>query len=75
MLRRVASHALDLFRAVPDLDVVYALTARQLHLGVMAAPDALGLRAEIVGSLPRAPDLRAVLRRRQAGHFGKTVDR
>jgi threonine dehydratase len=46
----VASYALELFRAVPDLDVVYVPIGLGSGIsGVIAARDALRLRAEIVG--------------------------
>ena len=50
LVRGVASYALELFRAVPDLDVVYVPIGLGSGIsGVIAARDALGLRAEIVG--------------------------
>jgi len=50
LVRGVASYALELFRAVPDLDVVYVPIGLGSGIsGVIAARDALRLRAEIVG--------------------------
>ena len=50
LVRGVASYGLELFRAVPDLDVVYVPIGLGSGIsGVIAARDALGLRAEIVG--------------------------
>ena len=50
LVRGVASYALELFRAVPDVDVVYVPIGLGSGIsGVIAARDALGLRAEIVG--------------------------
>jgi threonine dehydratase len=50
LVRGVASYALELFRAVPDLDVVYVPIGLGSGIsGVTAARDALRLRAEIVG--------------------------
>jgi len=50
LVRGVASYALELFRAVPDLDVVYVPIGLGSGIsGVIAARDALGLRTEIVG--------------------------
>jgi threonine dehydratase len=46
----VASYALELFRAVPDLDVVYVPIGLGSGIcGVIAAREALGLKTEIVG--------------------------
>jgi threonine dehydratase len=46
----VASYGLELFRAVPDLDVVYVPIGLGSGIsGVIAARDALGFRTEIVG--------------------------
>src|SRR6202040_1286525 len=45
-----ASYALELFRAVPDLDTVYVPIGLGSGIsGVIAAREALGLKAEIVG--------------------------
>jgi threonine dehydratase len=50
LVRGVAGYAIELFRAVPDLDVVYVPIGLGSGIsGVIAARDALGLRAEIVG--------------------------
>jgi threonine dehydratase len=46
----VASYALELFRAVPDLDTVYVPIGQGSGIcSVMAARDALGLRTRVVG--------------------------
>jgi threonine dehydratase len=50
LVRGVASYGLELFRAVPDLDVVYVPIGLGSGIcGVIAAREALGLTAEIVG--------------------------
>jgi threonine dehydratase len=50
LVRGVASYGLELFRAVPDLDVVYVPIGLGSGIsGVIAARDSLGLRTEIVG--------------------------
>jgi threonine dehydratase len=50
LVRGVASYGLELFRAVPDLDVVYVPIGLGSGIsGVIAARGALGLRTEIVG--------------------------
>ena len=50
LVRGVASYGLELFRAVPDIDVVYVPIGLGSGIsGVIAARDALGLRTEIVG--------------------------
>ena len=50
LVRGVASYGVELFRAVPDLDVVYVPIGLGSGIsGVIAARDALGLRTEIVG--------------------------
>jgi threonine dehydratase len=50
LVRGVASYALELFRAVPELDVVYVPIGLGSGIsGVIAARDALGLRTEVVG--------------------------
>jgi threonine dehydratase len=50
LVRGVASYALELFRAVADLDVVYVPIGLGSGIsGVIAARDALGLGTEIVG--------------------------
>jgi threonine dehydratase len=49
LVRGVGTYALELFRAVPDLDTVYVPVGMGSGLcGVIAARDALGLRARIV---------------------------
>ncbi|HLY46558.1 MAG TPA: threonine dehydratase [Stellaceae bacterium] len=50
LVRGVASYGLELFRAVPELDVVYVPVGLGSGIcGVIAAREALGLTAEIVG--------------------------
>jgi threonine dehydratase len=50
LVRGVASYALELFRAVPDLDVVYVPVGLGSGIcGVIAAREALGRTTEIVG--------------------------
>jgi threonine dehydratase len=50
LVRGVASYALELFRAVPDLDTVYVPIGLGSGIsGVIAAREALGLTAEVVG--------------------------
>jgi threonine dehydratase len=50
LARGVASYGLELFEAVPDLDVVYVPIGLGSGIcGVIAAREALGLTAEIVG--------------------------
>ena len=50
LVRGVATYGLELFRAVPDLDVVYVPIGLGSGIcGVAAARDALGAKAEIVG--------------------------
>jgi threonine dehydratase len=50
LVRGVATYALELFRAVPDLDVVYVPIGLGSGIsGVIAAREALGRTAEIVG--------------------------
>ncbi len=50
LVRGVASYGLELFRAVPDLDVVYVPIGLGSGIsGVIAAREALRLRTEIVG--------------------------
>jgi len=50
LVRGVASYGLELFQAVPDLDVVYVPIGLGSGIcGVIAARDALGCKAEIVG--------------------------
>ncbi len=50
LVRGVASYALELFRAVGDIDVVYVPIGLGSGIsGVIAARDALGLATEIVG--------------------------
>jgi threonine dehydratase len=50
LVQGVASYALELFRAVADIDVVYVPIGLGSGIsGVIAARDALGLKTEIVG--------------------------
>jgi threonine dehydratase len=50
LVRGVASYGLELFRAVPDLDVVYVPIGLGSGIcGLIAAREALGLKTEIVG--------------------------
>lgn len=50
LVRGVASYALELFRAAPDLDTVYVPIGMGSGVcGLITARDALGLRTEIVG--------------------------
>jgi threonine dehydratase len=50
LVRGVASYGLELFRAVPDLDVVYVPIGLGSGVcGVIAAREALGCKTEIVG--------------------------
>src|SRR5205814_9714233 len=45
-----ATYGLELFRAVPDLDAVYVPIGQGSGIcGVLAARDALGCRAEVIG--------------------------
>ena len=57
LVRGVASYGLELLRAVPDLDVVYVPIGLGSGIsGVIAAREALGVRANIVGVVAeRAP--------------------
>jgi len=50
LVRGVATYAMELFRAVPDLDAVYVPIGLGSGIcGVIAAREALGLKTEIVG--------------------------
>ena len=50
LVRGVASYALELFRALPDLDIAYVPIGLGSGIcGMIAAREALGLRTEIVG--------------------------
>jgi len=50
LVRGVASYALELFRAVADLDIIYVPVGLGSGIcGVIAARDALGLTTEVVG--------------------------
>ena len=57
LVRRVGTYAVELFRAVPELDTVYAPVGMGSGLcGVIAARDALGLRTRVVAVVSdRAP--------------------
>jgi threonine dehydratase len=55
LVRGVASYALELFRAVADLDAVYVPIGLGSGIcGVIAARDALGLKTEVVGVVAEA---------------------
>ena len=55
LVRGVATYGWELFRAVPDLDAVYVpIGAGSGICGVIAARDALGARAEVVGVVSAA---------------------
>ena len=55
LVRGVASYGLELFRAVPDLDIVYVPIGLGSGIcGVIAAREALGRTAEIVGVVTAA---------------------
>jgi threonine dehydratase len=55
LVRGVASYGLELFRAVPDFDTVYVPIGQGSGIsGVIAAREALGRRAEIVGVVAAA---------------------
>jgi threonine dehydratase len=50
LVRGVASYGLELFRAVPDLDIVYVPIGQGSGIcGMVAAREALGLKTEVVG--------------------------
>jgi threonine dehydratase len=67
LVRGVASASLELFRAVPDLDLLYvAIGQGSCICGAVAARDALGLRTEIVGVV--SDRLPAYARSFEAGH-------
>ena len=55
LVQGVATYALELFRAVPDLDTVYAPIGMGSGIcGLIAVRDLLGLRTEIVGVVAAA---------------------
>ena len=55
LVRGVATYALELFAAAPDLDAVYVpIGCGSGICGVIAARDALGLKTEVVGVVARA---------------------
>jgi threonine dehydratase len=55
LVRGVASYGIELFRAVPDLDTVYVPIGQGSGIsGVIAAREALGRRAEIIGVVAAA---------------------
>ncbi len=57
LVRGVATYALELFTAVPDIDVVYAPIGCGSGLcGIITARDALGLRTEVVGVVSTEAD-------------------
>ena len=67
LVRGVATYSLELFRAVPDLDVLYVPIGLGSGIcGAIAARDLLGLRTEIVGVQATGADTYA--RSLAAGH-------
>ncbi|WP_024696177.1 threonine dehydratase [Pseudomonas syringae] len=57
LVKGVATYALELFNAVPDLDVVYVpIGCGSGVCGVIAARDALGLETEVVGVVSTEAD-------------------
>ena len=55
LVRGVASYGLELFRAVPDLDIVYVPIGLGSGIsGMIAAREGLGLKSEIVGVVAAA---------------------
>jgi len=67
LVRGVATYSLELFRAVPDLDVLYVPIGLGSGIcGAIAARDLLGLRTEIVGVQATGADSYA--RSLAAGH-------
>ena len=64
LVQGVASYSLELMRAVPDLDVIYVPIGLGSGIcGMIAAREALGTKAEIVGVVSeRAPAYALVLR-------------
>lgn len=71
LVRGVATYALELFRAVPDLDVVYVPIGMGSGIcGLISARDRLGLKTEIVGVVSATADCYA--RSFEAGHVVET---
>ncbi len=71
LVRGVATYGLELFRAHPDLDVVYVPIGCGSGLcGTIAARDALGLGCEIVGVVSDRAD--GAKRSVEAGHLVET---
>jgi threonine dehydratase len=71
LVRGTATASLELFRAVPDIDTMYAAIGQGSFIcGAVAARDALGLRTEIVGVV--ADCLPAYARSFEAGHAVST---
>ncbi len=68
LVRGVGTYALELLRAAPELDVVYVPIGLGSGIcGVLAAREALGSRAEVVGVVSaHAPAYAESFRRRQA---------
>ena len=68
LVRGVGTYALELFRAVPELDVVYVPIGLGSGIcGVLAAREALGARAEVVGVVSaHAPAYAESFRERRA---------
>ncbi|MCP4302262.1 MAG: threonine dehydratase [Gammaproteobacteria bacterium] len=71
LVRGVASYALELFAAAPDLDTVYVpIGCGSGICGVISARDALGLRTKIVGVV--STEALAVKLSFEAGHLIET---
>lgn len=71
LVRGVASYALELFAAAPDLDTVYVpIGCGSGVCGVISARDALGLRTKIVGVV--STEALAVKLSFEAGHLIET---
>ncbi|SHM89385.1 threonine dehydratase [Pseudomonas asturiensis] len=72
LVKGVATYALELFNAVPDLDVVYVpIGCGSGVCGVIAARDALGLETEVVGVVSTEAD--AAKRSFETGHLQETA--
>lgn len=71
LVRGVATYAMELFSAKPDLDVVYVpIGCGSGICGVIAARDALGLRTRVIGVV--AAQAQTALLSRQAGEMVAT---
>jgi threonine dehydratase len=67
LVRGVASYSLELFRAVPDLDVLYVPVGLGSGIcGAIAAREALGMKTEIVGVIAASAAGMALSRSRSA---------